>query len=283
MQTFLFTAALLVSHQDKLEVERVLSSELLKISSWLIDNRLSLHLGKTESILFACRTKLKKSPGFRVVVGDVEVATKDSIKYLGCTLDNNLSGESMALQVIQKVNQRGKFLARTSSFLNRSALEILAGALIQCHFDYASTSWYTGISAALKHKLQTAQNKLVRVILKLHPRTHLSSAHFDSLKWLRVEDRASLMKLTMVHRIQSKDAPKYLHDYFIKVGNTHGHFTRQSTTDLMPMHSSSSVGRNTFRCSAASKWNGLPKNLKTISSATGFKVSLKLWLNRNWT
>ena len=81
-----------------------------------------------------------------------------------------------------------KFLARTSSFLNSTALEILAGALVQCHFDYACLAWYTGIFAVLKGKLQTSQNKLVRVVLKLHPRTHLLPAHFNSLKWLRVDE-----------------------------------------------------------------------------------------------
>lgn len=73
----------------------------------------------------------------------------------------------MAQNVINKVNQRIKFLARVSTFLNRSVLEILAGALRQCHFDYACTSWYTSIAWAFKNRLQTAQNKLVRRILQL--------------------------------------------------------------------------------------------------------------------
>ena len=172
---FLFAddSALVVSHKDKMEVERLLSEELVKVSVWLSDNRLSLHLGKTESILFGSNYNLKKSPGFKIVVGDFEVATKESITYLGCILDNKLSGESMAQKVISKVSQRTKFLARISRFLDTHTLKTLAGALVQCQFDYACTSWYTGISMTLKKKLQTSQNKLVRVILKLHPRSRL--------------------------------------------------------------------------------------------------------------
>lgn len=47
-------SALLISHKDKEEVEDILSTELS-------DNKLALHLGKTEAILFASPTKLRRS------------------------------------------------------------------------------------------------------------------------------------------------------------------------------------------------------------------------------
>ncbi|KAJ4944973.1 hypothetical protein JOQ06_013512 [Pogonophryne albipinna] len=55
---FLFAddSALLVSDRNKLQVEKTLSSELGRICTWLADNKLSLHLGKTESILFGSKT-----------------------------------------------------------------------------------------------------------------------------------------------------------------------------------------------------------------------------------
>lgn len=94
----------------------------------------------------------------------------------------------MAQRVILKVSQRTKFLARISSLLDSSTLKTLANALVQCHLDYACTSWYTGTTNGLKDKLQICQNKLIRVVLKLHPRTHFIPDHFSSLEWLRVEE-----------------------------------------------------------------------------------------------
>ncbi len=55
--------------------------------------------------------KLKKSPKFRVSVDNVEITAKKSVTYLGCILDNTLSGENMALKVLSKINQRTKVLA----------------------------------------------------------------------------------------------------------------------------------------------------------------------------
>ena len=45
-------SALLVSGKDVNEIQKVLSDELNSVCEWLVDNKLSIHLGKTESILF---------------------------------------------------------------------------------------------------------------------------------------------------------------------------------------------------------------------------------------
>ena len=87
------------------------------------------------------------------------ISSKEEISYLGCILDKHMSGDSMATKVIKKVNQRTRFLGRMSSIVNKSALRTLAGALIQPLFDYASTSWYSGIKMSLKNKLQTSQTR----------------------------------------------------------------------------------------------------------------------------
>ena len=48
-------SALIVPGKDVKEIELQLTKELKSISNWLTDNKLSLHLGKTGSILLAPR------------------------------------------------------------------------------------------------------------------------------------------------------------------------------------------------------------------------------------
>ena len=57
-------SAILVSDKDATNIESVLQKELAVVSEWLIDNKLSLHLGKTESILFGCRPRLRSKSVF---------------------------------------------------------------------------------------------------------------------------------------------------------------------------------------------------------------------------
>ena len=45
----------LASGKDIVEIDAILSSELKSVNDWLIDNKLSLHLGKTQSIVFGTR------------------------------------------------------------------------------------------------------------------------------------------------------------------------------------------------------------------------------------
>ena len=48
-----------VSGTNKAEVKETLCHDINLISNWLIDNRLYMHLGITESIIFSCKFKLK--------------------------------------------------------------------------------------------------------------------------------------------------------------------------------------------------------------------------------
>ena len=52
-------SAILVADKHTSNIEKLLKKELEMVSDWLIDNKLSLHLGKTESILFGSKIKLK--------------------------------------------------------------------------------------------------------------------------------------------------------------------------------------------------------------------------------
>ena len=80
----------------------------------------------------------------------------------------SLIGVSMATKVLGKVNARTTFLSRKSKLLDKDSMKVLATALIQCNFDYASTSWFVGLPKFMKGKLQIAQNKLIRVVLNVH-------------------------------------------------------------------------------------------------------------------
>ncbi len=83
---------------------------MVKVNDWLAENKLLLHLGKTESIMFGSKYKLSKEDDLVIKVDGYELTNKTSVNYLGCVLDNSLSGTSMASKVFGKVNARIKFI-----------------------------------------------------------------------------------------------------------------------------------------------------------------------------
>ena len=93
--------------------------------------------------------------------------------YPGCLLDETLSGESMALKIINKINSRLRFLYRKSRFLSPPLCRLLCNSLIQPHFYYACSAWYPNLNKRLKSKLQILQNKCIWFCLNLNNRAHI--------------------------------------------------------------------------------------------------------------
>ena len=63
---------------------------------------------------------------------------------------------------INKTNSRIKFLHRKNQFLTPVLRRLLCNALIQPHFYYASSAWYTNLTQKMKNKIQITQNKWIR-------------------------------------------------------------------------------------------------------------------------
>ena len=89
-------SALIASGKNVADIESTLSSELEYVSNWLIDNKLSLHLGKTRSILFGTKRRLSTGVKLNVICNGNVIESKSNVTYLGVTLDQFLSGEIIA-------------------------------------------------------------------------------------------------------------------------------------------------------------------------------------------
>ena len=134
---------------------------------WLfVDNKLSIHFGddKTKSILFATKFKIKKVRKLNIKYGDIQIKQHSKVKYLGCMLDETMSGETMALSVINKINNKQKIFYRKNRLLTPTLRWLLCNALIQPHFDCSCSAWYPNLTKKLKNRIQTSQNKCIRFL-----------------------------------------------------------------------------------------------------------------------
>ena len=68
-----------------------------------------LILGKIKKQLFFSRMK---SPPKLSIHGDYSLKQHSTVEYLGCCLNSNLNGESMASRVLKKNNTKLNFLLR---------------------------------------------------------------------------------------------------------------------------------------------------------------------------
>ena len=81
--------------KEVVEIERVLNNEFENICDWFVDNKLSIHFGedKTKSILFASQRKIKTIKKLNIKYQDIEIKQHSQVTYLGCVMDETMSGE----------------------------------------------------------------------------------------------------------------------------------------------------------------------------------------------
>ena len=122
----------------------------------------------------------------------MQIKQHSKVTYLGCILDETMSGESMTLKVVNKINSRLKFLNGKNKFLTPVLHRLLCNALIQPHFDHPLSAWYPNLIKKQKNKIQTKENKCVRYCLQLDKMIHISKNEFETLVnclfWLPIKD-----------------------------------------------------------------------------------------------
>ena len=81
-------SAILYSNKHSRVISDKLSLEHEMYSKWLVDNKLSLHMGKTECIIFGSKQKLRKINIFSIESNSHTIKAQRLEKYLSLTLDD---------------------------------------------------------------------------------------------------------------------------------------------------------------------------------------------------
>ena len=136
------------------------------------------------------------------------------VEYLGCLLDENMSGEVMVRMVLKKVNGKKKFLYRQSRYLSYPLKRMLCKTLIQSHYDFACCSWYPNLSMSLKTKLQTTQKSCIRYCLGLKDMSHIGKNEFEKINWLPVSNRVDQCLAVTAYNFKNALSPEYMGDIY---------------------------------------------------------------------
>ena len=106
-------------HKSVIEIEKQLIRDFSRLCDQFADKKLSINFGKdkSKSILFGAKHKLRNAKSLNIAYNGIEIKQHSRVKYVGCILDESLSGESMGFNVTDKVNSRLKFPHRQNRFL----------------------------------------------------------------------------------------------------------------------------------------------------------------------
>ena len=93
-------------HKEIVQFEKQLNEDFEKLCNQFVDNKLSIHFGEdeTKSILFASNRRAKNIRQLNIKYKDINIKQHLKVTCLGCVLEETMSGEPMALKVINKIN-----------------------------------------------------------------------------------------------------------------------------------------------------------------------------------
>ena len=100
------------------ELQNVINSELKKLNSWLITNRLSLTTVKTEFMVIGSQQKLRSIDSeINIKINENEITRVDSVKSLGVYIDKHLAWHDHIDKLCKKVASAIGALKRVRSLI----------------------------------------------------------------------------------------------------------------------------------------------------------------------
>ena len=151
---------------------------------------------------------------------------------------------------------------------------LLCNVLIQPHFDYACSAWYLNLTAKLKNRIQTSQNKCIRFWLQLDKMTHISHKEFKILNWLRVTERFNQCINSIVFKYVNNQCPNYMHEIF-QTAPENNIQTSGSFLKLKCPFRKTNAGQIVLSYIGPTIWNKTPDLLKRTNNLNTFKHNLK--------
>ena len=112
-------SCLIFQHKHVTEIEKYLNNDFSNLCEWFLDNKLSIYFGegKTKSTMFGSKCKLRKVGKLNITYQGIDIKQNCQVTYLGCILDETMSGEPVAHKTIKKINSRLNYL-----FIQKKAL-----------------------------------------------------------------------------------------------------------------------------------------------------------------
>ena len=160
-------------------------------------------------------------------------------------------------------------------FLTPPLRRLLCNALIQPHFDYASSPWYPNLQKRLSDKLQICQNKCIRFCLSLGNWSHIGIREFKEINWLPVRARFEQNVTTHIFKQQNKLVPKYMDEMFTSADQCKIK-TRSYSYKLILPHYNIVSGHKTISSLVPTLWNKLPIDNKLSNNPNSFKYKVKM-------
>ena len=255
-------------------LNNVLNNELQLVLDWVTHNKLVLNVSKTKSLVFGTKHLLSNDPKLNLYIKGMAVEQVQKTKLLGIIVDSNLSWAQHIGKVVVKMGRGLSVIRRCSHFLPKNIMGNVIKTIVLAHLDYCSEVWS---GAAMSHikKLQIAQNKAARCLLRCSYRSNVKIMH-NFLSWLSVKNRFTASLLNFTRKISVTKLPRVLYKCLSFSSDKHNYNTRHAMEGRFTLPKvKTNRAKSTALYRAMSKWNTMPGHIIQENCKNRFKLLLK--------
>ena len=159
---------LTVSGNSITDLETAVNSDLEKLRKWLIANKLSLNVAKTEFMLNGSKQMIKSisNSQLNVKIENKSIKQVYETKTLGVTIDQHLSWRTNTENICKKITSGISALRRLKEFADKQTLLSVYNAIVRPYFDYCCEVWDV-FGETQSKRLQKLQNRAARIIMNM--------------------------------------------------------------------------------------------------------------------
>ena len=187
------------------ELQHDMNIDLQFLQNWLIANKLTLNVLKTEFMLAGSRQRVA------TLTQELDL----SINGISLKVDEFLTWDAHISSVSKKVTSGIGVIKKIKPFVPTSNLISVYQSIVEPYLDYCSVAVWDDISDQLTDKLQILQNRAARVITGADYRTP-SSVLLNKLGWSSLKEKRHKQKALMMFKIMNGMTPAYLEDIFTR-------------------------------------------------------------------
>ena len=244
--------------------------DLIRINNWLISNKLTLNLVKSHYIIFSRKKIIGDTPVLKINENIINKVAET--KFLGITLQSNLSWHNHITNITNKLNKYCSILYLTRNSLTKSSMKSIYNSIIYSQLTYCNVIWGKMKKIHL-HKLEVAQKRVIRTIMYRSKYAH-TLLDFISLKILKIKEINIYFSSLFVYK--SIHSLSYPIAYFT-FANQHNYNLR-NTYNLRPPFSRSLQGQTSPSIYTCNIWNELPQQIREATTLFSFRSSVKRYL-----
>jgi hypothetical protein len=194
---------LTASANSMIDLETAVNSDLENLRKWLMANKLSLNVAKTEFMLIGSKPMIENIPDScpNVYIENIQIKQVHECKTLGVTIDQHLSWKRNTENICKKVTAGISAIRRIKPFVDHDTLILIYNTIVRPYFDYCCEVW-DAFGETQSKRLQKLQNRAARIILGISSDVDYTIA-LRTLGWEPLQTEKKKAKARMMYKYRS--------------------------------------------------------------------------------